>query len=138
MKRSILSCLAIITVLVAAEPALNVVPTNQPIADPVAEARNAVQWQIAMRLQPKYPPFSRAIMTTVIPQFLAVEEVEKEKRLPFLINATRGVPEVKGYVRLSDNAIFLYRPDTKDYIPSTQDPRFGPPPSLKVEVVKPA
>jgi hypothetical protein len=137
MKRSILSCLAIISV-VAAEPTIKVTPSNQPITDPVATARSMVQWHVAMRLRPEYPPFSRAIAPIVTPQFLAVEEVEKETRLPFLINATRGVPEVKGYVRLSDQAIFIYRPDTKDYIPSTLDPRFGPPPSLKIRVEKPA
>jgi hypothetical protein len=137
MKRSILSCLAIITV-VAAEPAINVLPKNQPIVDPVASARSAVHWQIATRLRVEYPPFSRAIAPIISPQFLAVEEVEKEKRLPFLINATRGVADLRGYVRLSDNAIFLYRPDTKDYIPSTMDPRFAPPPAPEIKTEKPA
>jgi hypothetical protein len=136
MKYIILPCLAIATI-VAAEPAINVVPANQAITDPVAIAQSAVRWHIAMPLQPKYPPFSRAIAMPPIPQFLAVEEVAHEKRLPFLIKATRDVPEVKGYVRLSDNAIFLYRPDTKDYIPSTQDPRFAPK-SPEVKTEKPA
>lgn len=137
MKRSILSCLAIITV-VAAEPTINVLPANQPITDPIVAARSAVQWQIANRLRSEYPPFSRAVAPMVIPQFLAVEEVENEKRLPFLISAARGVTEMRGYVRLSDRTIFLYRPDTKDYIPSTQDPRFAPAPAPKIEVEKPA
>lgn len=138
MKRILLINLAIITTIVATEPAINWTPRNQPVTDPVAHARNAVQWHIAMRLQPKYPPFSRAIAMPPTPQFLAVEEVDQEKRLPFLIKAGHNNPEVKGYVRLSDNGIFIYRPDTKDYIPSTQDPRFAPPPAPKIEVGKPA
>ena len=42
---------------------------------------------------------------------------------------------VTGYVRISDNAIFISRPEKKDHIRSTLDPRFASPekPIVKAE-----
>jgi hypothetical protein len=34
--------------------------------------------------------------------------------------------EVTGYARIADNAIFISRPEKKDHIRSTLDPRFAP------------
>ena len=135
MKRIILVKLAIISALVAAEP-LTLKQLEE--IDPSAKARAAVYNEISYPLRPKYAPFSRAIAMPPPAQFLAVEEVNQEKRLPFLINAGRDHAEIKGYVRLSDNAIFLYRPETKDYVPSSQDPRLKREPEPIIKVQRPA
>ena len=45
---------------------------------------------------------------------------------------------VTGYVRIADNAIFLFRPEKKDHIRSTLDPRFAPPKEVRIEPEKPA
>ena len=45
---------------------------------------------------------------------------------------------VTGYVRIADNAIFLFRPEKKDHIRSTLDPRFAPPVKMAVEREDPA
>jgi hypothetical protein len=45
---------------------------------------------------------------------------------------------VTGYVRIAANAIFLSRPEKKDYIRSTLDPRFAPPKAVTIEPEKPA
>jgi hypothetical protein len=63
--------------------------------------------------------------------------VDGEKRLPFAISAVGAEkPELKGYVRLSDQEIFLLDPKTGKHQPASQHPRFAPPPLLQVEPVK--
>ncbi len=41
--------------------------------------------------------------------------------------------EVTGYARIADNAIFISRPEKKDHIRSTLDPRFAPPKEIRTE-----
>jgi hypothetical protein len=45
---------------------------------------------------------------------------------------------VTGYVRIAANAIFLSRPEKKDYIRSTLDPRFAPQREIRTEPQKSA
>lgn len=73
----------------------------------------------------------------VLPSYQVVERVENEERMPFTVSIQRPSSSLSGYVRLSDNAIFIFRPETKDYIPSTLDPRFAPPKEIRIEPVKP-
>lgn len=63
---------------------------------------------------------------TPYPSFRAVELVDGEERLPFTVQMLGSRDNVTGYVRIADNAIFISRPETKDHIRSTLDPRFAP------------
>ena len=144
MKTKILPCLAALTGLLSAEPRLvqapidlNLAPASNP--EPNAPARMAVMTQIVARLQPAaLPPFSRAIAVTPYPNFRAVELVDGEERLPFTVQMLGSRDSVSGYVRIADNAIFLFRPEKKDHIRSTLDPRFAPPKEIRIEPEKPA
>lgn len=134
-----LVCLAIVSGLLAAEPLTLQPPGSAAVAKPDAtdSARMAVQATIVSRLQPSYPRFSRAMTMPALPLYQVVERVENEDRLPFTVSTGRAKLSVSGYVRLMDNAIFIFRPETKDYIPSTLDPRFTPAKEIKIEPVKP-
>ncbi len=138
MKTSILLCLATITGMLAAEPYTRS-PNNAqaPKADTLAGAQAAVQTQIVSRLQPHYPPFSRAMPMLVLPSYQVVEHVGNEDRLPFTVSIPKSATNVSGYVRLTDNAIFIFRPETKDYIPSNLDPRFAPAKEVQIAPVRP-
>jgi hypothetical protein len=46
--------------------------------------------------------------------------------------------EVTGYVRIAANAIFISRPEKKDHIRSTLDPRFAPQREAVIIPKKPA
>jgi hypothetical protein len=134
MKTTVLPCLAALTSLLAAEPRPMIDRTQIPNAglvsnpEPNAPARMAVMTQIVARLQPPaMPPFSRAVVVTPHPSFRPVELVDGEERLPFMVTMRGRGAEVSGYVRVSDNAIFIRRPEKKDHIRSTLDPRFAPP-----------
>jgi hypothetical protein len=126
MKNRILPCLAALTGLLAAEPSLvqapidlNLAPISNP--EPNAPARLAVTVEIVSRLQPQMPPFSRAMVVRPYPNFRAVELVDGEQRLPFTVSMLGKRDEVIGYVRISDNAIFIFRPEKKDHIRSTPE-----------------
>lgn len=67
-----------------------------------------------------------------------VELVDGEERLPFTVTMLGKEAAVTGYVRIADNAIFLFRPEKKDHIRSTLDPRFAPPKEVRIEPEKPA
>jgi hypothetical protein len=142
MKTKILPCLAALTGLLSAEPRLvqapidlNLVPVSNP--EPNAPARMAVMTQIVARLQPaSMPPFSRATISH--PHYRAVELVDGEERLPFTVQMLESRVTVTGYVRIADNAIFIFRPEKKDHIRSTLDPRFAPPVKIAAEREDPA
>lgn len=141
MKTKVLPCLAALTGLLTAEPVriidLNVIGVSN--TEPNAPARTAVMTQIVARMQPaSMPPFSRAVVVTPYPSFRAVELVDGEERLPFTVQMLGKGVEVTGYVRVLDNAIFLFRPEKKDHIRSTLDPRFAPPKEIRIEPEKPA
>lgn len=144
MKTTVLPCLAALTGLLAAETRLvqapidlNLAPVSNP--EPNAPARMAVMTQIVARLQPaSMPPFSRAIAVTPYSSFRAVELVDGEERLPFTVQMLGSRDNVTGYVRIADNAIFIFRPEKKDHIRSTLDPRFAPPKEIRIEPEKPA
>ena len=144
MKTTVLPCLAALTGLLAAEP-LRIIDLaqleNEPVSstEPNAPARMAVMTQIVARLRsPKMPPFSRAMPVTPLPSFRPVELVDKEERLPFTVSMMGRGAEITGYVRIADNAIFIHRPETKDHIRSTLDPRFAPPGKTRTEPQDPA
>ena len=61
--------------------------------------------------------------------------MDGEERLPFTVTMLGKEAVVTGYVRISDNAIFISRPEKKDHIRSTLDPRFASPekPIVKAE-----
>lgn len=61
-----------------------------------------------------------------IPSYRAVELVDGEERLPFTVAMLGSRDTITGYVRIADNAIFISRPEKKDHIRSTLDPRFAP------------
>ncbi len=131
MKKPTLVCLTLITGLLAAEPLippiLNQVPMSAPVPHPAA--RMAVETEIAARLRPSLPAFSRVSPPIVMPSYQELVKVGDEERLPFTISISNHFqPQsgVSGYVRLSDNAIFIYRPEKTDHIRSTLDPRFAP------------
>lgn len=64
--------------------------------------------------------------------------VAGEERLPFTVAMRGREAEVSGYVRVSDNAIFISRPEKKDHIRSTLDPRFAPPEKSQTKAEDPA
>lgn len=132
MKPPTLVCLTLVTGLLAAEPLvppiLNLAP---PPAPPVAHpaARAMVEAEIVARLRPSLPAFSRVSPPIVMPTYQQLVKVGDEERLPFTISISNHFAQqssVTGYVRVSDNAIFIYRPEKTDHIRSTLDPRFAP------------
>jgi hypothetical protein len=71
------------------------------------------------------------------PSFRAVELADGEERMPFTGKMLDGRDEVRGCVRIMDNAIFLFRPEKEDHIRSTEDPRSAPPKEIRIEPEKP-
>jgi len=145
MKTKALTYLAALTGLLAAEPARIIEQIQFPNAgtvskpEPNAPARMAVMTQIVARLQPPaMPPFSRAVVVTPYRSFRPVELVDGEERLPFTVSMLGSRDTVTGYVRIADNAVFISRPEKKDHIRSTLDPRFAPPGKMAVEREDPA
>ncbi len=145
MKTIVLPCLAALTGFLSAEPLqiidLGKLKNLDPVSatEPNAPARLAVMTQIVARLQPPSTAvFSRAISIRPYPSYQAIELVNGEERLPFTVNVLGKESAVSGYVRISDNAIFIFRPEKKDHIRSTLDPRFALPKELRIEPEKPA
>ena len=69
-------------------------------------------------------------------EFQAPTLVKEENRLPFTITPGRNPkvsPQVQGYIRVSDQQIFLLDPKTGNYRPASKDPRFAP--SLPPKVI---
>jgi hypothetical protein len=142
MRTPILICLAALTGIFAAEPPSFQLTNGNIISkdDPNFSAKTAVSTVIIARLNPPRPSFSRAMPTIPTTSYEEVQLADNEKRLPFTVKMMFGPPEqsVTGYVRLSDNVIFIFRPEKKDYIRSTLDPRFAPKKEIRVDPEKPA
>ena len=136
---SILVLIAITTLLHAAPP--------QAAKSSEDLAKRKVATEIYAKVNTYHSSFSRSgpapsHRLEFQPQML----VEKESRLPFTITPSRMLkptPELQGYVRLSDQAVFLLDPKTGNYRPASEDPRFAPPqqqrelPLPKIEPAKP-
>lgn len=128
-KSSVRSAFAVLAL--AAVALLHADPAPTPVAGAEAEAKQKVFTQIHSKIATVHPSFSRAIATPshrldFQPQLL----VQGEARLPFTITrvkAEKAKPEVQGYVRLSDQEIFVLDPATGKHWSSLEDPRFAPP-----------
>lgn len=134
------------TVLIPSIAALlALVPLSQAAdaPSPTTVAMAKVNAEIFEKTSPRAQPFSRV---APIPrerlEFEPQLVTDGETRLPFAIKSNRtvkGEPAVvlAGYVRLSDQAIFLLVPETKAYVPAAQHPRFAPKPAAQPEPVRP-
>ncbi len=137
---SIFTLIAITTLLHAAPP--QAATTSEDLA------KRKVATEIYAPVSPYSGGLSRAMpkpshRLEFQPQML----VEKESRLPFTITRharmLKPTPELQGYVRLSDQAVFLLDPKTGNYRPAREDRRFAPPPQQqdlplpKIEPAKP-
>ncbi len=108
------------------EPASNPGKSG-PEAALLQAARLAVHRDIVARLAPPRPIFSRVATPVLMPTYEPVRFAGNERRLPFTIHTRNGrrIEELKGYVRLADQAIFLFDEKTKAYRPASADPRFA-------------
>lgn len=110
--------------LLQAEP-----PRPSPAED---QAKQKVQSEIFAKVSPREISFSRAApMPREILQFEAQTLVDNEARLPFAIlprfsGALKSQPVLQGYVRLSDQAIYLLDSAAGRHVPAAQHPRFAP------------
>lgn len=139
LANSVLLAAAVAGLLHAAPP-----EENGPLAVEV-QARRKVLVQIFQKISPREISFSRAMPVPrdtleFQPQLL----VDAESRLPFSIVSRRladrtAPPVLQGYIRLSDQEIFLLDPKTGTHKPAAQHPLFAPPspPPVKLEVQKP-
>ena len=134
MKTNILSILTITAALVAAAP------DSQEKQDPLEAAKRAVEIEIVARVvaaNPQKwsrPSFSRVQMTRK-PRatYQAPLLADGEERLPFSLPLEphgKNSSILTGYVRLSDQRIFLLDPATKMYRAAQEDPRFAKQPAL--------
>jgi hypothetical protein len=140
-----------ILALVAVTALLHATPPQAPASTVEDLAKRKVATEIYAKVNREGSPFSRVDLgpshrLEFQPQML----VEKEARLPFTIVRSRlrdpkVAPEIQGYVRLSDQAIFLLDQKTGEHRSASEDPRFTPPqqrpqplvPLLKIEPSKP-
>ncbi|BCX47058.1 hypothetical protein HAHE_09660 [Haloferula helveola] len=112
--------------LILAGIATAIEPDTPTVEHP--EARQAVQTRIVARLQSSFPPFSRMAPPQPSSQFQRPMLVDKEERLPFKVVDGRGKSiMLAGYVRLSDQRIFIYDTEKQTYTDAALDPRFAPP-----------
>ena len=120
---SILSIIALTTLLHAAPPQAQ--GSSQDLA------KRKVATEIYSKVNSYSGRFSRSGPTPSHRlEFQPETLVKEESRLPFSISPSRMVtqtPELQGYVRLSDQAVFLLDPKTGNYRPANEDPRFAPP-----------
>lgn len=133
---SFAAALAVATVLHAAPP-----------ADTGAReelARRKVNLEILAQVSPPERPFSRTSrVQRHLLEFQPQQLVSGEARLPFVIKPRPDGKEVappvllEGYVRLSDQQIFLFVEETKAYVPASQHPRFAPKPPMKADPPRP-
>jgi hypothetical protein len=126
-----------LAILILAGLALATEPSATPDNHP--EATLAVQTRILPHLERSFPPFSRLAPPRPKATFSQMVVTNGEKRLPFEVTETRsrlpvpgtepprGAVLVSGYVRLSDNAVFVLDTATMKHIPAELDPRFAPP-----------
>jgi hypothetical protein len=136
---TILSIIAITTLLHAAPP--------QAAKSSEDLAKRKVATEIYAKVNSYQGSFSRSGPTPSHRlEFQPEMLVKEESRLPFTISRSRMLkpePEIQGYVRLSDQAVFLLDSETGNYRPASEDPRFAPPqqqkelPLPKIEPAKP-
>ena len=133
---SLATALAVATLLHAAPPA-------DPLP-PAELAKQKVSVEIFQKVSPPARPFSRVMP---VPghtlEFQPELLVQGEARLPFTIRPRQTGKEVmpvalEGFVRLGDQAIFLYNAETKSHVPASEHPRFAPKPPLILVPAKPA
>ena len=126
--------LALITTLLHAAP-------PQAEGSPEDQAKRKVSLEIYSKVSTTSGRFSRAMpMPSHQLEFQPQMLVKEESRLPFTIAPVRNPkisPQLQGYVRLSDQQIFLLDPKTGSYRPATEDPRFAPPQPPKILPSKP-
>jgi len=135
MKSSILALVAITTLLHATPPQAPAATNSEDLA------KRKVATEIYGKVNRVAGRFSRSMsgpshQLEFQPQML----VQEESRLPFTISRSFGPKtpaEIQGYVRLSDQAIFVLDPKTGKHRPASEDPRFAPPVLPKVEPAKP-
>ncbi|MEK7951037.1 hypothetical protein [Luteolibacter soli] len=136
---SILALVAVTTLLHAAPP------QAQPTPEDLAKGKVAVE--IYGKVNSMSGRFSRVgPINSHQLEFQAPMFVKEEKRLPFTITPVRNpkvAVQLQGYIRLSDQEIFLLDQKTGQYLPAREDPRFAPPqqqrelPLPKIEPAKP-
>ena len=120
---SVLALIAVTALLHAAPPVIRLFPEDQ--------AKMKVSVEIYSKVNTYSGRFSRvgpipSHQLEFQPQILAKEEL----RLPFTITPARNPRvslQLQGYIRLSDQQIFLLDPKTGNYRPACEDPRFAPP-----------
>ncbi|MCW1923732.1 hypothetical protein OKA05_14290 [Luteolibacter arcticus] len=133
-KSSILALVAVTALLQAAPP-------QAPASTAEDLAKRKVATEIYAKVNRMSGSFSRAApgpshQLEFQPQML----VKEESRLPFTISPSRNPkvsPQLQGYVRLSDQQIFLLDAKTGKHHPAYEDPRFAPALLPKVEPAKP-
>ncbi|RYD61665.1 MAG: hypothetical protein EOP83_16490 [Verrucomicrobiaceae bacterium] len=126
--------LVLITALLHAAP-------PQAQSSPEDLAKRKVSLEIYAKVSTTSGRFSRAMpMPSHKLEFQPQMLVKDESRLPFTITPVRNSkisPQLQGYVRLSNQQIFLLDPKTGNYRPASEDPRFAPPAPPKIEPTKP-
>lgn len=133
---SLAAALAVATLLHAAPPA-------DPLP-PAELAKQKVNVEIFHKVSPPARPFSRVMpVPSHHLEFQPELLVDGEARLPFTIRPRQTGKEampvtLEGYVRLGDQAIYLYNAETKSHVPASEHPRFAPKPPLIVIPAKPA
>lgn len=132
---SILAATAVMALLHAAPP------EGAPLS-PEALAKQKVAIEIFTKMSPVMRPFSRVRpVPTHSLEFQPLQLVNGESRLPFVI-APRGVADktspTQGYVRLSDQQIFLLDSKTGNYQPTPNPPQIAPQPPVTVAPANPA
>lgn len=140
MKHRILILLPV-TAIALAEPTLNdprsynstkvpqsKAPSQPTKTDPHAKAKAAVLEQVAFKLETRHGRFSRAAPRSPSPSYSPELLVDGEKRLPFKVadRFSRKSVLAQGYVRLSDQQIFILDPLTGKHRAVHEDPRFAP------------
>lgn len=139
-----LAALVAVTLLQASPPAVPV--------PPVELAKQKVNVEIYAKVSPPARPFSRVGPVSLDTlEFQPELLVDGEARLPFAIRPrllgirpaqeTKNVPPatLEGYVRLTDQQIFLFDPAVKRHVPASEHPRFAPPrPPQVIVPAKPA
>ena len=122
MKHILITSTLIIAAVVAA-------PQPQEKVDPIQAAQLAVHHQLVAKLRPTHRPFSRAAPRGPSAFFRPTMIVKGEERMPFTIGDERSksVKPLTGYVRLSDQKIFLLDAKTGKHQLASKDPRFAPP-----------
>ncbi len=146
MKTKLTTVRVLIQFLTAAFAVVTLLHASPPADTPSSEESEMrkVNLEIFNKVSPRERPFSRAI---AVPRhtldFQPQQWVDGEARLPFSIRPRSIAPEaipaalLEGYVRLSDQEIFLYVAETKAYVPASAHPRFAPQPPVKVDPPRP-